>query len=280
MRRFDRKFGLTALATVPGAPGVYRFTDADGVVLYVGKAKDLRRRLAQYRTAGRRQAHRRMRAIGAAAHAFSFEVAVSHEAAELAEIRLIQRLRPRFNIVGAYSGRYPFFGLAALGGELRLCLTSRPEAAAGFELFGAFRSAERAAAAFEALRALFSLAGRQNFIRKSFAGSRRPQSECCFYGLPEAWGAAWTAFFRGESVAALQALAYALLDTRRARQESSAVQMHLEALQEFWLEEAAPLARVIAATGHKPYPVEQAERDILFKKYAQQRAVQDLANGP
>ena len=55
MRLFDQRFGVDFLAGVPTAPGVYRFLDAAGALLYVGKAGSLRRRLAQYRTAGRKK---------------------------------------------------------------------------------------------------------------------------------------------------------------------------------------------------------------------------------
>ena len=59
MRLFDQRFGVDFLAGVPTAPGVYRFLDAAGALLYVGKAGSLRRRLAQYRTAGRKKNERK-----------------------------------------------------------------------------------------------------------------------------------------------------------------------------------------------------------------------------
>ena len=64
---FDQKFGEGLLARVGTGPGVYRYSDAEGVVIYVGKAKNLRRRLASYRNAGRKKAHRKMRRIVKAA---------------------------------------------------------------------------------------------------------------------------------------------------------------------------------------------------------------------
>ena len=63
VRRFDRKFGKDFLAGIPPEPGIYLFRDERDEVLYVGKAKDLRRRLGSYRNATRRKLHRKMRVL-------------------------------------------------------------------------------------------------------------------------------------------------------------------------------------------------------------------------
>jgi excinuclease ABC subunit C len=60
---FDTKFGADFLAGVPTEPGVYRFYDVEGALLYVGKATSLRGRLGQYRTAGRKKKERKRRAL-------------------------------------------------------------------------------------------------------------------------------------------------------------------------------------------------------------------------
>src|SRR5437870_13711543 len=63
VRNFDRKFGAEFLESLPGSPGVYLIYDQQDELIYVGKAKNLKRRLSQYRNTLRRETHRRMRGI-------------------------------------------------------------------------------------------------------------------------------------------------------------------------------------------------------------------------
>ena len=124
MRLFDEKFGAAFLAAVPSGPGVYRFYDAAGALLYVGKATNLRRRLAQYRTAGRKKKERKRRALVKAAARIAWEVCGSPLAAELTEIRLIQTLNPRRNVASAFPFLYPFVGIQTVARETYFCLTT------------------------------------------------------------------------------------------------------------------------------------------------------------
>jgi excinuclease UvrABC nuclease subunit len=63
VRNFDLKFGAEFLESLPGSPGVYLVYDQQDELIYVGKAKNLKRRLLQYRNTLRRKKHRRMRGI-------------------------------------------------------------------------------------------------------------------------------------------------------------------------------------------------------------------------
>ena len=85
------------LKTLPGSPGVYRMINARGRVLYVGKAKNLRHRVASY-TNPRRQSTRLLRMVAETA---SMEFVTTHTEAEalLLEANLIKRLKPRYNIL-------------------------------------------------------------------------------------------------------------------------------------------------------------------------------------
>src|SRR4051812_10413732 len=100
MTRFEQKFGKDFLSSVPLSPGVYRIFDSDQQIIYVGKAKCLRRRLAQYRKPKRLKKHKKMRTIIAQAARIEFEVCTSEVEASLLELSLIQELRPSLNIAG------------------------------------------------------------------------------------------------------------------------------------------------------------------------------------
>jgi excinuclease ABC subunit C len=122
VRTFDRKFGADFLAGVPSAPGVYHLYDAADALLYVGKAGDLRRRLAQYRTTRRTKKDHKRRALVRSAHRIVWQVCASELEASLTEIRLIQALRPRENVAGAFPFLYPFIRIALLRGASREAL--------------------------------------------------------------------------------------------------------------------------------------------------------------
>jgi excinuclease ABC subunit C len=82
--------------TLPDAPGVYRMLDAKGNVLYVGKAKSLRRRVASYaKTGGHIDRIARMIADTAE---MLFVTTASETEALLLESNLIKRLKPRYNV--------------------------------------------------------------------------------------------------------------------------------------------------------------------------------------
>jgi predicted GIY-YIG superfamily endonuclease len=156
VRTFDRKFGVDFLAGVPSKPGVYRLYDAAGTLLYVGKARDLRRRLAQYRTTRRTKKDRKRRRLVDVADRIVWDVCDSEFDALLAEIRLIQSLRPRDNIAGAFPFLYPFIGIRVEGRETQFCLATSPAAFPSFAFHGAFRSREVTREAFFALMLLNS----------------------------------------------------------------------------------------------------------------------------
>ena len=101
---FDHK---AFLGTCTLAPGVYQMLDPEGTVIYVGKAKSLRKRIASYfRTAGERSPKTR----SMVAQIASIRVAVTETEAEalLLEANLIKRHRPRYNILLRDDKSFPY----------------------------------------------------------------------------------------------------------------------------------------------------------------------------
>ena len=82
--------------TLPDAPGVYRMLNAAGDVLYVGKAKSLKKRVTSYAT-GRVHSERLTRMVAETTE-MVFVTTASEIEALLLESNLIKRLKPRYNV--------------------------------------------------------------------------------------------------------------------------------------------------------------------------------------
>ncbi|MCP5416376.1 MAG: excinuclease ABC subunit UvrC [Chromatiaceae bacterium] len=105
--QFDHK---AFLKTLTSRPGVYRMLDAQGEVLYVGKARDLKRRIASYFS---RALNRRLQQM--VSRIQGIEVAVTHTEAEalILENTQIKTLQPRYNVLLRDDKSYPYIFLSA-----------------------------------------------------------------------------------------------------------------------------------------------------------------------
>ena len=94
------------LKLAPSRPGVYRMIDARGDVLYVGKAKNIKKRIAAYaRPTG---LDTRIERMIAATRTLEFVVTRTETEALLLEANLIKRLRPRFNVTLRDDKSFPY----------------------------------------------------------------------------------------------------------------------------------------------------------------------------
>lgn len=96
----------TTLKTLPARPGVYRMQDARGDVLYVGKARALRNRVANYTQVDRLP--RRLQRMVAQTRSMTIVTTNSEAEALLLEAQLIKRFRPPYNVLLRDDKSFPF----------------------------------------------------------------------------------------------------------------------------------------------------------------------------
>ena len=95
------------IALFPHSPGVYRYYDAEGNVIYVGKAKDLHKRVAQYFVPAERLTRKTAVMVSKIADV-QYTVVESEADALLLENNLIKQFKPRYNILLKDSKTYPW----------------------------------------------------------------------------------------------------------------------------------------------------------------------------
>lgn len=267
LKRFDRKFGTEFCRELPASPGVYLFKDGAGVVLYVGKARDLRRRLQSYRNSSRRKAHRKMRVLVREGSTIEVRPTDSERQALLLENELIRTLRPAYNVDGAFFFLYPAVGLCQLNGQTILCFTTSRESYEpwAFEWYGSFRSRRRTKEAFEAMVTLISYLGHLEPKSRlppfpSVRGSRIVGARRLAPDLIAAVESYWSGRDRG----AVAHLSQRLLERSAARRDAHEIQAALRLLDEFYSRDIERLTRALRSAGTGLAFVAQQERDALF----------------
>ncbi len=156
------------LKTLPASAGVYRMTDARGDVLYVGKAKNLRKRVGSYAKPGRLSVRIRRMVAGTA----GLEIVTTGTEAEalLLEANLIKRYKPRYNILLRDDKSFPSIRVT-LGHAFPRVLKHRGKRVAGDEYFGPFASAGAVNRTLDVLQRAFYLRTCSDAV---FSGRTRP----------------------------------------------------------------------------------------------------------
>ncbi|MBC6404996.1 MAG: excinuclease ABC subunit UvrC [Rhodospirillales bacterium] len=144
----------TALKTLPASPGVYRMINRRGDVLYVGKARHLKRRVTTY-TQPRRLPIRLQRMVSETVRLEVITTASEVEAL-LLESNLIKRHRPRYNVLLRDDKSFPYIVLTKDGAVPRLAKHRGAHKAAG-DYFGPFASAGAVNRTIAALEKAFLL---------------------------------------------------------------------------------------------------------------------------
>ena len=139
---------------LPHSPGVYRYYDAAGNVIYVGKAKDLSKRVAQYFVDPERL-NIKTRLLVSRIADVQYSVVDTEADALLLENNLIKQYKPRYNILLKDSKTYPW--ICVTGDEFPKVFLTRRLLKNGSRYFGPYSSVMHAKALLESFRETYPL---------------------------------------------------------------------------------------------------------------------------
>jgi len=137
-RPLVERLGQDFFRQLTDRPGVYLMRDATGLVLYVGKAKNLRQRLSHYRVANPDRMRRRHLRLLRQVVRIELQECVDEPAALAREAELLRALKPKFNRAGVWPATPRFLVWRWTGRTLDLAITEAP--AIGWMVFGPFGS--------------------------------------------------------------------------------------------------------------------------------------------
>ncbi len=140
------------LANLPNKPGVYRMYNADGKVLYVGKAKNLKKRVSSYFQ--RQATNAKTRALVSHIHDMQFAITQTEGEALILENNLIKEFKPRYNILLRDDKSYPYIYVSTEHGYPRIGFHRGAKKAPG-RYFGPYPSAGAVRESLNLLQKIF-----------------------------------------------------------------------------------------------------------------------------
>jgi len=140
--------------SLPRQPGVYRFLNPEGKVIYVGKAKNLRSRLSSYFGEKKHQYFKTMTMVKHAHH-FEYTIVESEQDALLLENTLIKQIQPRYNVLLKDDKSYTF--ICIKNERFPRVFLTRKVIRDGSTYFGPYTSKARVKEILEIVKKLFPL---------------------------------------------------------------------------------------------------------------------------
>jgi excinuclease ABC subunit C len=150
--KFDYQTFLKHLTT---SPGVYRMLDTSGVVLYVGKANNLKQRVSSY--FNNPASSVKNKALVTQIAAIEVSVTRSETEALLLESSLIKALRPKYNVLMRDDKTYPFIHLSAHQSYPRISIIRSKQKPQSGEYFGPYPSAMAVRETIQMIQKIFKI---------------------------------------------------------------------------------------------------------------------------
>ncbi|MBK8923935.1 MAG: excinuclease ABC subunit C [Saprospirales bacterium] len=141
--------------TLPTDPGIYKFLDAEGVILYVGKAKNLRNRLLSY-FGDKKYITAKTKALIKHAHRIEFTLVDTETDALLLENTLIKRHQPRYNVM-LKDEKSPLVYICIKNERFPRVFLTRKTFRDGSAYFGPYLSKQKVEQITDLIRKLFQL---------------------------------------------------------------------------------------------------------------------------
>lgn len=246
----------SAVKTLPNGPGVYRMIDEKGDVLYVGKARSLKKRVVSYtRLAG--QSGRLARMIRATA-AMDFVGTRTETEALLLEANLIKRFRPRFNVLLRDDKSFPYI-LISQDHPAPAIMKHRGARRRKGEYFGPFASAGAVGRTINALQKAFLIRTCSDAV---FESRTRP---CLLYQIKRCSGPCTGEIAPGDYGALVEeAKAFLSGSSRKVKADLAAAMEAASAELDFeraalYRDRLSALSYVQAHQGINPTGVEEAD---------------------
>jgi excinuclease ABC subunit C len=274
MKKTSARFDAEGfLKTLTGRPGVYRMLGAEGEVLYVGKARNLKKRVTSYfrsssdvqgRTnvvGGRMPGATDSKTQAMVVQIRSIEVTVTHTETEalILENTLIKELQPRYNVLLRDDKSYPFIYLSSADDFPRLALHRGAKRAKG-RYFGPYPSASAARESLHLLQKVFPVRQCEDIF---FKNRSRP---CLQYQIKRCTapcvGLVDKETYRQDvqhAVMFLEGKSHLLTDELAARMESAASQLDFERAAHY-RDQIAMLRRV---QEHQYVSGERGDLDVI-----------------
>ncbi|MFC6489069.1 excinuclease ABC subunit UvrC [Nitratireductor sp. GCM10026969] len=241
---------------LPNAPGVYRMMNTAGDVLYVGKARSLKKRVANY-AQGRGHSNRIARMIRDTA-SMEFVVTRTETEALLLEANLIKRLRPRFNVLLRDDKSFPYILMTGDHPAPGIFKHRGARSRKG-DYFGPFASAGAVGRTINSLQRAFLI---RTCTDSVFESRTRP---CLLYQIKRCSGPC-TGEISAEEYAGLVAEAKDFLSGRSSKVKAEIAQAMQQASEALDFERAAiyrdrlsALSHVQAHQGINPQGIEEAD---------------------